>query len=152
MSTEQIATARLTVDVVLIGRRQGADHVLLIERGWEPFAGRWALPGGHVDVGEDTTNTAASAARELAEETGIDIAVDDLVPVGTWAQPGRDPRGRYSTDVWTTVVAGTPAPAAGDDATAARWVPVDDVLADAGALAFDHLALIVAAVNALEFR
>ncbi|WP_318265286.1 NUDIX domain-containing protein [Streptomyces halstedii] len=39
---------RYTADVVLLA----ADHVLLIERGWDPYKNSWALPGGHVDSGE----------------------------------------------------------------------------------------------------
>ncbi|MDQ0378597.1 NUDIX hydrolase [Amycolatopsis thermophila] len=126
---------RLTADVVLFGRSgDGALCVLLIRRGWDPFAGRWALPGGHVDAGEDTED---AARRELAEETGLHIAA--LSPVGVYAAPGRDPRGRYVTFAYTAHLSGPlPAPRAGDDATDARWWPVTELKAAPELLAFDH--------------
>lgn len=129
--------AFLTVDVALFGDRGDELYVLLILRGWDPFAGCWALPGGHVDVGEDIT---VAAHRELGEETGLDVAW--LRSCGAYADPGRDPRGRYTTFVYTARVAGTPEPAAGDDAAEARWVLVDDVLSGRVKVAFDHLHLI----------
>lgn len=44
------------------------DHVLLVERGQPPFAGRLSLPGGKVRPGERLD---AAVRRELAEETGV---------------------------------------------------------------------------------
>ncbi|MCP9213309.1 NUDIX domain-containing protein [Streptomyces sp. NEAU-Y11] len=122
-------TIRYTADVVLLA----ADHVLLIERGWEPFAGAWALPGGHVDSGESSL---AAAARELEVETGITVPDADLRQVGAYDAPSRDPRGRYVTVAYTATLPATVPPSAGDDATAARWWPLD-ALPD---LAFDHAA------------
>jgi 8-oxo-dGTP pyrophosphatase MutT (NUDIX family) len=64
MTTETTdETIHYTADVVLFA----AGHVLLIERGWDPYEGCWALPGGHVDAGETSV---VAAARELEEETG----------------------------------------------------------------------------------
>jgi len=125
-------TARLTADVVLFGVKDGVPYVLLIKRRWDPFEGRWALPGGHVDVGEDT---AVAAARELAEETGL--AVERLDYVDAYAEPGRDPRGRYVTFAYVAVVQGLPEPTAADDAAEAEWVPLREALRDEF-LAFDH--------------
>jgi 8-oxo-dGTP diphosphatase len=72
------------VDVVIPSR----EGVVLIRRGSEPFEGRWALPGGFVDVGETVEQ---AAAREAAEETGLNIELARLV--GVYSDPERDPRG-----------------------------------------------------------
>jgi len=54
------------------------DRILLVERGKEPLKGYWSLPGGAIEVGE----TAAEALqREVKEETGLDVAVGDLVEI-----------------------------------------------------------------------
>jgi len=120
----------LAADVVALAFDGAELRVLLIQRGHEPFAGRWALPGGFVEQGESVEQ---AALRELREETGLaEIVVEQL---HTFSQPGRDPRG------WVVSVAhlallrlGEHAPAAGDDARRAEWVPVKK----AQALAFDH--------------
>lgn len=130
-------TARLTADVVLFGDFDGALHVLLIERGWAPFEGCWALPGGHVDQGEDTE---AAGHRELFEETGI--RVGHLALVGVYAAPGRDPRGRYATFAYVGRMPHRIDPVAGDDAKRAEWMPVDDVLSGRLPVAFDHAQII----------
>lgn len=65
------------------------DAVLLIRRKNPPFRGGYALPGGFVE--EDETVEAA-CAREAMEETGLDVK--NLVLVGVYSDPGRDPRGR----------------------------------------------------------
>lgn len=124
-------TARLTADVVLIGERGGDQYVLAIRRGWPPFEGHWALPGGHVDTGETTPD---AAHRELTEETGLTVAA--LHAVGVYADPDRDPRGRYVTFAYTARVVDMPRPTAADDATEARWLRIDSL--PAGSLAFDH--------------
>jgi 8-oxo-dGTP diphosphatase len=77
----------LTVDVVALAGDPPA-RVLLIERGGDPFAGSWALPGGFIEPGE---RVIAGAARELAEETGIEAGPLELL--GIYDTPGRDPRG-----------------------------------------------------------
>lgn len=132
--SENPETIRYTADVVLLtgNRRAGRlpFDVLLIERGWDPFEGSWALPGGHVDPGETSR---AAAARELFEETGVRVDADRLRQLGVYDAPDRDPRGRYVTVAYVAVVDRL-VPMAGDDAVAARWWPLNDL----PELAFDH--------------
>jgi ADP-ribose pyrophosphatase YjhB (NUDIX family) len=54
------------------------DRVLLIRRGKPPREGQWSLPGGRQRLGE---RVAQAAAREVAEEAGIEIDVGGLVDV-----------------------------------------------------------------------
>jgi 8-oxo-dGTP diphosphatase len=124
-----------TADVVCI--RGGS--VLLIKRGWPPHEGAWALPGGHVDAGE-TSRTAA--ARELQEETGVQVDPEDLDLVGVYDAPGRDPRGRYVSVAYTVEVPADTVARAGDDAADTQWV----LLGTPGELAFDHNAIVADAV------
>ena len=135
-------TIRLTADVVALAPdADGLEHVLLIRRRWAPYEGHWALPGGHVDTGEAVRT---AAARELAEETGVHLDDDELVELGAWHAPGRDPRGRYVTVAYRAEVGECAEVTAHDDATDARWWPVD-ALADL-AIAFDHRRIIARAL------
>ncbi|MFB1044389.1 NUDIX domain-containing protein [Streptomyces chrestomyceticus] len=134
-------TLQYTADVVLRAAG-GPGHVLLIKRRWKPYAGRWALPGGYVDVDKAETSRDA-AARELAEESGITVPATDLWQVGVYDAPGRDPRGRVITVAYTATLPSPVPPAAADDAVDARWWPLD-ALPD---LAFDHAEILADAVS-----
>jgi 8-oxo-dGTP diphosphatase len=129
------ARPMFTVDVVAL-RYRGRLEVLLIQRRNPPFEGRWALPGGFVDAGEAPEH---AAARELQEETGVTGL--DLVPVGVFGQPGRDPRGWTVSAAYLAFAPADTRAAAGDDAADARWHP----LADLPPLAFDHADILAAA-------
>ncbi|MEU2311517.1 NUDIX hydrolase [Streptomyces sp. PGLac3x] len=137
MTDTEFEAIRYTADVVVL---TPDGSVLLIERGWPPHEGAWALPGGHLDEGEESRT---AAARELLEETGVPVDPEQLRAIGTWNRPGRDPRGRYSTDAYlATVPAGTPVKA-GTDARRARWWSVTGL----PQLAFDHADIIAAALG-----
>jgi 8-oxo-dGTP diphosphatase len=142
----------VAADVLVVRPREGAQEgeceggreVLLIRRANEPFRGSWALPGGFVEMDEDVPD---AASRELREETGLEIRPEELVEVGVFGRPGRDPRGRTISVVYAArVSAGGGCVRAGDDAAEAEWF-------DAGALpelAFDHADVIPAALRRLD--
>ncbi|WP_301130041.1 NUDIX hydrolase [Streptomyces cacaoi] len=136
--TEIPETIHYTADVVAI---RPDRRVLLIERGWDPFKGMDALPGGHVDPGE-TSLTAA--VRELEEETGVRVPETELTLLGVWDTPGRDPRGRYVTVAYLAQVPADTQARAGDDASAVRWASLDNPSAS-DRLAFDHDQILRAA-------
>lgn len=147
MATET-TTAHLAVDMVLLAVHDDALHVLLIKRGWPPFEGAWALPGGYVDEGETFD---AAARRELQEETSL-VAPPHLERVDVYGDPGRDPRGRVVSVAYVAVLPTMPHPTAGDDAREARWTPVADALATPEGLAFDHHRILTDAVARVDGR
>lgn len=132
----------VTVDILLVHRGEGGRSVLLIERGHPPFQGRWALPGGFLDEDEGLE---AAARRELAEETNLTDL--ELIQLGAWGDPGRDPRGHTVTVVFGAVLEEqSPREAvAGDDARDARWWPLEAL----PPLAFDHDRIIADGVRRL---
>jgi 8-oxo-dGTP diphosphatase len=151
VTTMTDTAVKLAADVVLFA--VGTDHrtglrdllqVLLIRRAWDPHAGQWALPGGHVDPGETFEQ---AARRELDEKTGI-TAPRTLFELGIWDQPDRDPRGRVISVPYFGVLEDLAEPAAADDATAAEWWPVGVAL-DELPLAFDHAEILSAALDQL---
>ncbi|KAB7746088.1 NUDIX domain-containing protein [Nostocoides sp. F2B08] len=126
----------VTVDLAVFTIRDGSLSVLLVQRGSDPFAGRWALPGGFVEPDEDALT---AARRELAEETsltGLDVHLEQLA---TYSAPDRDPRMRVISIAHVVLAPGLAEVSAGSDAADARWWTVEDLLDDEGpALAFDH--------------
>jgi len=126
----------VTVDAVVLTMHARELHVLLIQRGRDPFRGRWALPGGFLEPEEDLE---AAARRELAEETGIALPCGALRQVGAYGSPGRDPRGPTVSIAFAAIVPDLfGVGAGGDDAAAARWFPVLGL----PSLAFDHDAIL----------
>ncbi|WP_219418250.1 NUDIX hydrolase [Pseudonocardia nigra] len=92
-------------------------RLLLVQRANEPGRGRWALPGGRVEAGEDDD---AALVREMTEETGLVIRTGALV--------GRVRRGAYDiADYHCTVLGGELR--AGDDALDARWCDAAELAA-----------------------
>jgi len=127
----------LAADVVALAG-EPPRSVLLIERGMPPFQGSWALPGGFVEAGE---TMAAAAARELAEETGIEAG--ELTLLGVYDDPGRDPRGPTVSIVQLMRTDGELAAHGADDAADARWFSLEQL----PPLAFDHAQVIADALS-----
>ena len=133
---------QVTVDIVVFTGHEQTLQVLLIERGIDPFKGRYALPGGFVRA-EETLEQAAF--RELLEETGTkDVYLEQLY---TFGDPQRDPRGRVVTVAYYALVPTDKSPLlAGTDAAAAGWYPVSAL----PPLAFDHKKIVEYAVDRLR--
>lgn len=130
----------VAADVLVVRPGKGHREVLLIRRANEPFKGSWAIPGGFVEMDEDVPD---AASRELREETGIDIPPADLVEVGVFGRPGRDPRGRTISVVYAIAVSPSRADArAGDDAAEVGWFDARRL----PELAFDHAEVIPTAL------
>lgn len=133
----------LTCDVVLLRWHGGWLQALLIERDREPFAGRFALPGGFVDAGESPRE---GALRELKEETGVDPV--PLIEVGVFGAPGRDPRGWVVSSAFVGLAPPDVRAEAGDDARALGWHRI----AELPPLAFDHAQIVERAITVLRDR
>ena len=118
----------VTTDCVIFGFDGTKLNVLLVERGIEPFKGRWAFPGGFLRMEESAEQ---GALRELREETGLKGAY--IKQFHTFSDPKRDPRERVITIAYYALVKMQEVKG-GDDAARAEWFPLEDV----PSLAFDH--------------
>jgi len=128
----------VTVDCIVFKRLENDIQILFIKRKNDPFKGKWALPGGFLDEGEDLP---AGAARELNEETGLTI--DSLDQLAAFGKPGRDPR-QHTISVAFVGFAEANAVATGaDDAEEAQWHSVKAL----PELAFDHADIVTMALE-----
>ena len=118
----------VTTDCVIFGFDGNKLRVLLIERGIEPYKGKWALPGGFLKTDESAEE---GALRELQEETGLTGAY--IRQFHAFTAPDRDPRERVITIAYYALVRLQDVQS-GDDAAKAQWISLDEM----PALAFDH--------------
>ena len=140
--TYQFPRAALTVDCVVFGFDNEELKVLLIERGLDPFKGKWALPGGFVRVDETLDD---AARRELEEEAGLkNVFLEQLYTFGALH---RDPRERVvSVAYYALVKLAAHATKAATDAADARWFPLSKI----PKLAFDHAEILGTALARLK--
>jgi 8-oxo-dGTP diphosphatase len=133
----------VTVDALIFTFSRGKARVLLIKRANEPFKGKWAVPGGFIEIDEELED---AVVRELAEETGLTGI--KLEQMRTFGKCGRDPRGRQITLVFMGIVTrGQNKVKGGDDAASAEWFDIDKVPKD---LAFDHEEVIGFGIKKLK--
>ena len=128
---------RVAADVAVFAYLNGAMHVLLVRRRYEPYESYWALPGGGIEA---TETLEEAAVRELREETGvIDTFMEQLA---TFSEVDRDPRGRVISCCYLALVdAARVQLAPGSDAREAAWRPLEPLLQEmegTRVLAFDH--------------
>jgi 8-oxo-dGTP diphosphatase len=133
----------LTVDIVIFSIRRDKLNVLLVQRGKEPYLGKWALPGGFVNIDESLVS---AAARELEEETGIEDVL--LKQLFTYGDPGRDPRGRVVTVSYYSIIHQDIhfQPSGGSDTKQAKWLQIDKL----PPLAFDHEDILSCALKTIR--
>lgn len=110
-------------------------NVLLARRAYEPDAGKWDVPGGFLEEGEDPVD---GLRRELQEEAGIEVEVGDFVGVFVDSYGDRSGAKSVLNLVWEVrIVEGEPTP--NDDVSELRWFPKDELPEDVE-LAFRWLA------------
>lgn len=141
-----------TVDVVIFSIREERLNVLLVKRPadpGEPFPGRWALPGGFVDIARDR-DLESCALRKLLEKTGVRTPY--LEQLGSWGGARRDPRGWSATHVYFALIssAGFDLQTGGNAADTA-WFTVKDQAVEPR-LAFDHREILAAAIARLRAK
>ena len=124
----------VTTDIVIFTIRDKQLKLLQIMRGGDPYKGKWALPGGFVQLDEDLES---GARRELSEETGISgVYLEQLY---TFGSVDRDPRERVITVAYYALIPSDKIKLrAATDAEAVGWFSMDEL----PKLAFDHKKIV----------
>lgn len=127
----------VTTDIVIFTIRDKQLKLLLIKRSGEPYRGKWALPGGFVNLDESLDE---GARRELAEETGVTgVYLEQLY---TFGAVDRDPRERVITVAYYALIPSDKIRLqAATDAEAVGWFGMDEL----PELAFDHPRIVAMA-------
>lgn len=137
----------VSVDIAIFTLHDDAMKVLLVKRADFPQKGRWALPGGFVDVKKDR-DLRETALRKLRDKTSVSAPyLEQMESVGSAT---RDPRGWSVTVVYFALIpyhALTPSQAAAEEVS---WVPVEQALAQK--LAFDHADLLERALSRVRSK
>lgn len=141
MSKQEI---KISVDAVVFGYESGTISVLLIQRKYDPFKGKWAIPGGFV-LNHESLEEAVE--RELQEETGVQI--NYLEQLYSFGNPSRDPRGRVvSVAYFALVRPNTFKIFASTDAEQVQWFNINEL----PELSFDHQEILDKAIQRLQSK
>ena len=127
---------KLAVDAAILKN----DSIILIKRKYDPYRGKWALPGGFVEYRERVED---ALIREAKEETGLDVRIERII--GVYSDPNRDPRGHTVSVCFLCEIAGGDLNA-DTDASEAR----EFKLSKLPRLAFDHGRILEDVVDLLK--
>jgi len=137
----------VTIDLVILSLRDGHLQVLLMKRGAEPFARRWALPGGYIHPEEDADLDAA-ARRILHAKTGVRTPY--MEQLQAFGDGQRDPRGWTATFAYFALIASDALVLKqGANAEEVAWWQIKGKPVE---LAFDHARIVAAAVSRLRSK
>lgn len=134
----------IAVDAIVFGyNKENGVSVLLINRKYNPFKDKWAIPGGFVLEDESLEN---AVFRELKEETGVEI--NYLEQLYTFGKPDRDPRRRIVSVVYFGLVNSEQFSklSADTDASEAKWFNIKEL----PELAFDHDSILEVAIERIR--
>jgi 8-oxo-dGTP diphosphatase len=141
MSTQSI---KLSVDAVVFGYEEGNISILLIKRKYDPFKGKWAIPGGFVKNEESLEE---AVQRELQEETGVQI--NYLEQLYTFGETDRDPRGRVVSVAYFGLVRPNAFKIeASTDAAEVQWFHINEI----PEISFDHKTILETAIKRLKSK
>ena len=130
----------VTADCVIFCYDGNDIKVLLIQRGNNPYKGKWAFPGGFMNIDETAEQC---ALRELEEETGLkDIRLEQFY---TFTDVNRDPRERVISVAFYGM-AKLSEIKGNDDAIDAQWFSLDEI----PNLAFDHNLMLKKALEKMK--
>ncbi len=134
----------VTTDIVIFTIRDERLQLLLIKRRETPYRGKWALPGGFLQMKETLDEC---AARELDEEAGIsNVYLEQLY---TFGAVKRDPRERViSVAYYALIPSNKLAIRPSSDADAVGWFGMKEL----PSLAFDHSEFVERAYERLTAK
>jgi ADP-ribose pyrophosphatase YjhB (NUDIX family) len=141
VADSQAKTAAHAVLAAVLQVREGKLQALLWQRGREPFAGSWALPGGTLAPDETLEE---SVRRHLAEKVDV-REVSHLEQLETLSDPERNPDRRELATAYLGLVPSDLDPHVPDDT---RWHPLDGL----PELAYDHAAILLSARERLRAK
>ncbi|MBV1921425.1 MAG: NUDIX hydrolase [Pseudomonadales bacterium] len=137
----------ITVDMAIFTVKEGKLQVLVVKRAQHPAKGKWALPGGFVDMKLDKT-LSDTAYRKLKEKTGVDTPY--LEQVESFGGVKRDPRGWSVTVAYLALISCDEIVLSKDESSEdVTWVPIED-MGGKVKLAFDHDAVLNACHGRLK--
>lgn len=144
MALEDYERPSVTTDIVIFSVIDNDLKVLLVKRAVIPFKGKWALPGGFIQMTEDLEE---GAKRELQEETGVKDAY--LEQLYTFGDIKRDPRGRVITIAYFALINFDKINLkASTDVSEAKWFSCFSL----PELSFDHKKIINYALKRLRWK
>ncbi|MEW6236580.1 MAG: NUDIX hydrolase [Candidatus Omnitrophota bacterium] len=143
MTEKVFPRPNVTADM-LIPNEKG--EILLIKRNNDPYKGCYAIPGGFLEVHQETVEECA--LREAEEETGLKVEIDRLI--GVYSHPKRDPRWHNVTAAYLAkpiVMIEAQKALAGDDAGEVLWVHPQSEEYKKLDIGFDHRQIIADALK-----
>jgi 8-oxo-dGTP diphosphatase len=109
--------------------------VLLVKRNFPPFRGKYAIPGGIVEYGETVE---AAVVREVREETGLEVEVQEIL--GVYSDPKRDPTRRLIAVAFIVKIIGGRLKQKSLEIQDVRWFNLKEI--SRKKLAFDHAKIL----------